>query len=255
VEDIELTPSQIDLVSSAHSEAYADYFTSCDRPVADKLNAFPRFVDRSYLSRFLVRYELFKKVLDVQGSAIECGVFDGGGTFALAQISSILEPLNHRRQIVGFDTFAGFPSVTAIDQHGLHAEAKVGGYSGSALGEIERGVDLFDRDRPLSHLPKLSFVAGDFLETGPRYLEENPHLVVSFLYLDFDLAEPTRLALELFLPRMPAGAVVAFDEVHVPEYPGETEALMGALNLRRLKLQRLPFTSICWAVLTGDEKL
>jgi hypothetical protein len=52
---------------------------------------------------------------------------------------------------------------------------------------------------------------------------------------------------------MPAGAIVAFDEVNVAEFPGETEALKEVLNLRKLRLQRLPYTSISWAVLTGDE--
>lgn len=246
-------PSAIVDVTSSHADAYADYFAASSRSVADRLNAFPRFVDRTYLARFVVRYELFKKVLDVQGVAIECGVFDGGGTFALAQISSILEPLNHRRKIIGFDTFAGFPSLEPIDEHGGDAQARIGGYSGSIKTELEQGIALFDRDRALSHIPKVHFVEGDFTETGPRFVAENPHLVVSFLYLDFDLAEPTRVALETFLPLMPAGAIVAFDEVNVAEFPGETEALKEVLNLRKLRLQRLPYTSISWAVLTGDE--
>lgn len=247
------SPDRIEDTSRRQVSSYAEYFESSARDVASRLSAFPRFVDRTHLARFLVRYEIFKHILDVQGDVIEGGVYDGGGTFGFAQISSILEPLNHRRHIVGFDTFSGFPHVAETDRRGGSREAREGGYTGSPLPELEAGLALFDRDRALGQIPKVQLVQGDFLVTGPRYLEHNPHLIVALLYLDFDLAKPTAKALELFLPRMPAGAVVAFDEVHVANFPGETEAMLANLDIRRLRLQRLPFTSICWAQLSGAE--
>ena len=87
----------------------------------------------------------------------------------------------------------------------------------------------------------MELVAGDALETIPRYLEENPHLVVSLLYLDFDLYEPTRCALERLVPRMPKGAVIAFDQLNHHAWPGETAALLDTLGIRSLRLERFPF--------------
>ena len=69
----------------------------------------------------------------------------------------------------------------------------------------------------------------------------NPHLVIALLYLDFDLYEPTKLALELFLPRMPKGAIVAFDELNCESYPGETLALNETLSISGRKIHRFPF--------------
>lgn len=238
---------------SSHTDQYADYFSMSPQDISSKLNAFPRFVGRPQLSRFLVRYEIFKRILGVQGVVIECGAYDGGGTYALAQISSILEPLNHHRRIIAFDTFAGFPAISSADQQGQDPSPRIGDFAGTGREDLERGLAPFDRGRAISHIPKLRFIEGNFLETGPRFLEDNPHLLVSLLYLDFDLAEPTKLALRLFLPRMPAGAIVAFDEASVASFPGETEALMSEVNVRRLRLERMPFTAISWATLTGDE--
>ena len=62
-------------------------------------------------AKFLTKYELFKQILNVNGSIVEAGVLHGGGTLAWAKLSSILEPTNHTRKIIGFDTFEGFPSV------------------------------------------------------------------------------------------------------------------------------------------------
>jgi hypothetical protein len=59
--------------------------------------------------------------------------------------------------------------------------------------------------------------------------------------MDFDLYEPTKVALETFVPRMPKGAVLAFDELDNPIWPGETQAALDAVGLRNLRLQRLDF--------------
>ena len=60
-------------------------------------------------------YELFKQVLSVKGSVIDCGVFRGFSLMTWAKLSAILEPENLTRKIYGFDTFNGFPSVATED--------------------------------------------------------------------------------------------------------------------------------------------
>ena len=90
-------------------------------------------------------------------------------------------------------------------------------------------------------MDKVKLVKGDATQTIPSFLNEHPHLVVSLLYLDFDLYEPTRVAIENFLPRMPKGAVIAFDEIDHPTWPGETLAAIESVGLGRLRLERAPF--------------
>ena len=73
--------------------------------------------------------------------------------------------------------------------------------------------------------------------------ENNPHLLVAALVLDFDIYEPTRQALETFVPLMPRGGVVVFDEVGCKDWPGETAAALQSGILKRGKLRRFPFVS------------
>jgi len=47
--------------------------------IEDKLDNFEKYVRRQPLARFLARYELFKKIIPVKGSIVECGVHLGGG--------------------------------------------------------------------------------------------------------------------------------------------------------------------------------
>ena len=217
-------------------ELARDAFDASGVDLLDRLEAFPRFAPKRSLARFLCRHELFQKVLHVNGAIVECGVLNGAGLFTWAQLANIYEPVNYNRRVIGFDTFDGFPSVSDADGGGW----AVGDLCGEGRTELERSVAKLDAERHLAHLPLVELVEGDFLKTGPAYLEANPHLLVSLLYLDFDLYEPTRAALELFLPRMSRGAIVAFDELNCPGFPGETQAMLEMLDLRRHALRRFP---------------
>lgn len=208
-----------------------------------KLQAFPRHVRRQDIARFLVKYEIFKEILPVAGSIVECGVMAGGGLFAWSHFSSILEPFNHTRRVFGFDTFAGFPSMHEKDNpSGPSEHLKVGGLhmTSGMLRELEQLAAIHDRNRPVGHIPKVQLVAGDACVSIPRFLDENPHVLLSLLYLDFDLYEPTKAALHHLLPRVVAGGVIAFDELNCEEFPGETAALMETIGLGRARLRRLP---------------
>jgi len=78
---------------------------------------------------------------------------------------------------------------------------KEDGLSIDAYEDLKRSIALFDQNRFLNHISKVELVKGDVRETIPSYLNENPHTVVSLLYMDFDVYEPTKIALEYFLPR------------------------------------------------------
>ncbi len=211
-------------------------------PLSYIADNFGKYCRRQELTRFLVRHELFKGILTVKGSIVECGVFSGHGLMAWAQLSAIMEPVAFWRRIYGFDTFDGFPRVSSQDT----SVSKIGGLQvgdlkDSCYEELQQCVKLFDMNRFVSQIPKVFAIKGDFCETGPRWLKENPHVLVALLYLDFDLYEPTKKALELFLPRMPKGAVLAFDEINNPEWPGETIAMLECLNIRDLAIQKFPY--------------
>jgi hypothetical protein len=238
-------------------QALEAYFNDSPGSVTEKIENFAKYVPRQTLARFLARYEMFKRCQDVQGSIVECGVLFGGGLLSFAKLSTILEPYNFQRRIIGFDTFSGFPSIDKADVAGKSerksAHLKAGGFSAeSAYEDILKAVEVYDISRYLNHFPKVEVVKGDFELTAPRYLKEHPHLVISLLYLDFDIYRPTRLALELFLPRVPKGGIVVFDELNEEAFPGETIAVMEALELNKLRIRRFDFEPRMSYAVLGD---
>jgi hypothetical protein len=208
--------------------------------LANKLDNFPKYVRRVPLKRFLAMYELFKRILPVKGSIVECGVFRGFGTMSWAKLSAILEPENLTRRIYAFDTFAGFPSLANNDTSANPLSPNhVGDLQANSYDELVELIHAHDQDRYLGHIPKVELVKGDICQTIGPFLGSHPHLLVSLLFLDCDLYEPTLAALKAFVPRMPAGALIVFDELDNPKWPGETLALLEHASNRPLRLQRL----------------
>jgi len=231
-------------------DAIESLFQDDPLPLIEKIDAFPKYVTRQAMAKFLTKHEIFKKVLHVNGSIIECGVLHGAGLMAWAKLSSIFEPVNHTRKIIGFDTFEGFPTLHDKDLQGESSLLHEGGLAGSPYESVQRAVEVYDMNRAISHIPKVEIIKGDIRETSSQYLEANPYLVVSLLYLDLDLYEPTKEALKVFLPRMPKGAIIGFDELNAKIFPGETQAVIDTIGLRNLEIKRFDFDSyVSYAVL------
>jgi Macrocin-O-methyltransferase (TylF) len=208
---------------------------------ATKMENFPKYVRRQNLTRFLALYEIFKRVLPVKGSIVECGVNHGFGVMTWAKLSAILEPVNLTRRVYGFDTFEGFPGIADEDRAAASIHVKEGDLAADSYDELNSLISAYDSSRFLGHVNKVKLVKGDATETIPQFVGQNPHLLISLLFLDFDIYEPTKVALEHFLPRMPKGAVLAFDELDNPLWPGETLAMLETHAQRPLRIERVEF--------------
>jgi Macrocin-O-methyltransferase (TylF) len=222
---------------SMRSGRERDYLSDLERhataspySMVEKLMNFPAYVPRQNLANFIIKYEIFKQMLNVQGSIVECGVSFG-------------EPTNHQRRIIGFDTFAGITHIASGDKGSQSPDAHAKGLAVDSYAEMERCIELYDANRFVGHVPKVELVRGDATKTIPKYVKKNPQLLVSLLYLDFDVYEPTKIALQQLLPRMPKGAVIAFDELNLRDWPGETVAALQVLEMNKLPLKRFPFGS------------
>ena len=226
------------------------YFDDSIGTTTEKISNFAKYVPRQDLTSFLVKYEIFKKILHVQGSIVECGVLFGGGLMTFAQLSAIFEPVNHQRKILGFDTFSGFPEISIHDKKSTSNFMHRGGLKINSFDDLEKAIALYDSNRFLNHIPKVELIKGNASHTIPKYLTDNPHTVVSLLYLDFDLFKPTKIALKNFVPRMPKGSIIVFDELNSKLWPGETKAVLDTIGIRNLRIERFNFDSyISYAIL------
>ena len=190
---------------------------------------FPVFTPRYNIARFLSHYEIFKNIIDVPGVIVDLGVFRGSSTFTWAKLCEIFCPTDIRKTVIGFDTFTGFAAISKEDgPENPSQDVVAGGYFGGA--SVEKDLNLAQEamnfDRHLRHINRIEFVKGDVCETIPKFVaEKGDGLRIALLNLDLDLYEPTRVALEYFVPRMARGGIIIVDEYAIDTFGGETKAV------------------------------
>lgn len=242
-EDAALSVQRNSQANLQYYDALIKFYETDNCDTLLKLRSFAVYTPRQVISDYLARYFLFERAFNTPGSIVECGVFNGQGIMSYANFSSVLEPNNFTRHIIGFDTFDGFQAVGDKDAASPNEMVKDGGMRAQSFDRLNNAIQLYDANRFLGHLPKIELVRGNVLNTIDEYLVANPHLLISLLYLDLDIYEPTKHVLKKFLPRVPKGGVVAFDELNFKDFPGETLALLDSMDLSTVELHRVPFCS------------
>jgi hypothetical protein len=201
------------------------------------------YLSRQSLARILYMSELYREIVNVHGVVMEFGVRWGQNMSLFGSLRGLYEPFNYNRVIVGFDTFSGFPEISQEDGRAVaaHDYGVTEGYE-DHLREV---LTVQEAMSPVAHIRKHELVKGDAAVAIGRYLEDNPHTIVALAYFDFDIYAPTKACLEAVLPRMPKGAIIAFDELNCPKFPGETVAVLETIGLHRYPLRRSPLNPLC----------
>lgn len=234
------TKSSADTAYKSRRLALAELLRTSPIPDSELTANLGLYIERMHLSRILLMHELYKRIIKVPGAIAEFGVRWGQNVALFNAFRGMYEPYNYTRKIIGFDSFSGFPSVSAED--GASGKVSEGDY-GVSEGWQQKLDELLQHHEtlsPLPHLRKSELVAGDATQTFPKYLEAHPELIVALAYFDFDIYQPTKECLTLLMPRLPKGALVVFDELNCPEFPGETLAVEQVLGIRNLRLERDP---------------
>ena len=180
------------------------------------------------IQRFLARYELMKLIQDIPGAICELGVCSGNGLMSLIHCHNVLQPTYRYREFYGFDTFEGFPSVHENDIKDIVWQK--GDFCNESYDRLTNIIDIHNN---YYYLPtNVQLIKGDVTKTVPEFLKDNRHVIVSLLYLDMDIYDPTKAALKEFLPRMAKGSIIAFDELNWKSFPGETVAALEELGTK-----------------------
>lgn len=190
---------------------------------------FPVFTPRFNLARFLLHYELFKKISNLPGVIIDLGVFQGASTFTWAKLCEIFCPTDVKKIVYGFDSFQGFPSISPEDTtKDGGVDCKAGGFAGgtSVENDLRLAITAMNEDKHLRHIDRIQFIKGDVITTIPNFINEQGNgLKIALLNLDLDLYEPTKIALEFFVPKMVKGGIIILDEYADKNFGGETKAV------------------------------
>lgn len=175
------------------------------------------------MGRCLAVFEIMKQCINVPGHLVEFGCWNGSNLMFMAKVLQLLQP-NTYKHVYGFDSFEGLQTFTSEDgDTPTSPESGLGKYMGNE--EVLRAmIDFFSMDE------WVHVIKGDALETIPLFEKDNPYIMFSLAYVDFDLYEPCRVALEYIGKRMATGGIIAFDEALSNFWPGEGQALVEFIS-------------------------
>lgn len=204
------------------------------------------FIEPRLMSRLLFLNFIYQKILPVQGIIMDLGTYLGHNAVVFSTLRSIYEPYNYQRKIVAFDTFAGFAGVDQEFDGRLLRNGNAGmpvphppNYD-SVLGEL---LTAHEQLHPLSNIKKHDVVVGDITTTVPEYIKQHPETIISLAFFDLPAYKPTYETLKNIEKRLTIGSILVFDELNDDRVPGETLAVLDAIGLRNVAIQRFPYAS------------
>ncbi len=201
------------------------------------------FQDRITIGDILFIFELYKKQQNVHGVIAEFGVRWGKNLSLLIALRGVLEPHNHTRKILGFDTFNGLTGTSSLD--GKDSRVNSGEFStGKEYAPILKKIlNAQEQKCPIPQIKKNQIIIGDVRNTLDKYLEAHPETIFSMIYFDMDIYAPTKYVLEKVKPHICKGTIIGFDEACNEKFPGETIAILEQLDLSQYSLKHLPYSA------------
>ncbi|MEZ0308608.1 MAG: TylF/MycF/NovP-related O-methyltransferase [Ramlibacter sp.] len=169
----------------------------------------------------------------IQGCVVECGVWRGGMSAAMAEV------LGADRQYFLFDSFEGLPPATPED--GDHARAWQQDTTGATYYDnCSAPMDFAERAMKLSGARQYQLVKGWFKDTLAPF---SPPGQIAILRLDGDWYESTLVALEALFKHLAPGGIVIVDDYY--SWDGCSRAVHDFLSRHQLTARITQKHGIC----------
>lgn len=184
-----------------------NYKPVTDRDIFDIENSFYLLSDPYRIGKLLGQYEIYKKIVNIPGSIVECGVFKGVSLVRWMTFRHVLETPESRK-VIGFDIFGDFPLEGLSRDDDLSFASTHDDKSGGA-GISKENLASFLTQK---HFTNFELIKGNVADTLPKYFKIHEHERISLLHLDMDVYEPTKKALDLLIDRIVPGGIIVIDD-------------------------------------------
>jgi len=192
-------------------------------------------LDPSRLGKLVAHYEIYKMIMHLPGSIVECGVFKGTSLVRFAMLRELLSNYSSVK-IIGFDVFSDDFPQTSYQEDQKTRKEWIESAGGSSIS-VSQLKEIFQ----MHQIKNYELIEGDVCKTVPEYLTEHPELRISLLNLDIDFMEPNICVLEHFYPRIVKGGVLILDNYTATH--GDTKAVDEYFKDKKVSIKRFNFCS------------
>lgn len=173
-------------------------------------------VYRQSIGRIFYVESMLRRVEQIDGAVVECGVSIGHGLLYFALLSELM---GRQRKYWGFDSFSGFPQSTSQDTKADGSFQVERGDYGTPTHMVNRVLED-GRVSPELIQNDLKLVKGYFEDTLLDF--DQP---IALLHLDCDLHDSIHTCLTYLYENVASGGLIMFDEYLDPNFPGAKTAV------------------------------
>ena len=192
---------------------------------------------RIEFARSMFRIKIYELIKNTKGSIVELGTYKGNNLMLFYHLMLTMEPTNYEDKIIGFDTFEGFRNIDKKKDKKIYKKD----FSLADYTFLKNLIEINQKNDIIKHINKVELVKGDATKTIPKFVKKRQSLIVRLLYLDCPIYKPTITALKHFYPLMPKGSIIAFDELGMEKWKGETVAFKEFFKSKKAELKRFYF--------------
>ena len=189
----------------------------------------------SRIAKSIAYYELYKKIIDLPGEVVECGVFKGASLIRFATYREITES-QFSRKIIGFDAFGKFPdSVSLVTDKEFIESFETGAGDGIPKDDLENILKY-------KNFQNIFLVKGFIPDIFSEYFAQNPATQIALLHIDVDVYEATKACLNHLYEKVVKGGIIMFDDYG--QVDGATKAInefIYSLGKDAGIIQKLPY--------------
>jgi hypothetical protein len=157
----------------------------------------------------MAHHELYRKVSQVEGSIVKCGVAAEEDFTQFAMLKNRISNATNQ-PVIAFEKIPKRLYVTGSceESSNLQYQSKKSSVGMEQLQEnlVQAGI-----------ADQVSFIPGNITDSIPLYLIENPEMKIAYLDIDFDDYECTLTTLQYFYPRLVHGGILIFDNYYKKE--------------------------------------
>jgi len=222
-------------VLGKHKKADTTYFDYIDTIVDDNehgdinikdlIYQFPVYVGEVNLARHLFFYDLYKKVISLNGHIADVGTFKGASFMFMSKLVKLHEAYN-QTQVHGFDWFQGMSPSEEDDSN------QQGKYTGD-YEYLQRLVELQDLDH-IAQLHKM-----DITKDLKSFVEKHNYIRFKIIFIDCGIKEVMETTLKYLYPKLNYSGILIMDHFNDAQSPAESEILEKYIG--KNKIYQMPF--------------
>ncbi|UZQ50531.1 class I SAM-dependent methyltransferase [Clostridium kluyveri] len=181
------------------------------------------------IAHMLYKYELYKRVLYLNGNIGEIGIYKGKSFLYWAKLVKLFEPYN-LTQVYGFDWFEGMKPKENDDVN----------QQGKYIGSYEELLKLVE----WQGLEDIALVFNiNVITDSVKFIQTRPYLRFKILYIDCGIKEVMEAAFKAFYPRLVSGGILMMDHYNYAVSPTESdiaEKYIGKNIIHQMPFGRQP---------------